>query len=60
MRRESNVRLLSGLVAALRRLGLATGEDGFNCDLHAIRHHGEDAQLEKHYVPGVPSEPGQC
>jgi hypothetical protein len=51
VRRESNVRLLSGLVAGLRRLGLATGEDGFNCDFHAIRHHGADAQLEKHYVP---------
>src|SRR5207344_1167521 len=24
---------------------------GFNCDFHATRHHGEDAQLEKHYVP---------
>ena len=51
VRRESNVRLLSGMVGGLRRLGLATGEDGFNCDFHAIRHHGEDAQLEKHYVP---------
>jgi hypothetical protein len=51
VRRESNVKLLSGLVGGLRRLGLATGEDGFNCDFHAIRHHGADAQLEKHYVP---------
>jgi len=51
VRRESNVRLLSGLVGGLRRLGLATGQDGFNCDFHAIRHHGADAQLEKHYVP---------
>jgi hypothetical protein len=42
---------LSGLVAALRPLGLATGEAGFNCDFHAIRHHGEQAVLEKHYVP---------
>jgi transposase len=50
VRRESNVRLLSGLVGGLR-LGLATGQDGFNCDFHAIRHHGADAQLEKHYVP---------
>src|SRR5437879_5034659 len=31
--------------------GLATGEAGFNCDFHAIRHHGDDAVLEKHYVP---------
>ena len=51
VRRESNHKLLSGLVAALRPLGLATGEDGFNCDFHAIRHHGQDAVLEKHYVP---------
>jgi len=51
VRRASNVRLLSGLAAGLRQLGLATGEDGFNCDFHAIRHHGADAQLEKHYVP---------
>src|SRR5262249_24947997 len=36
---------------ALRPLGLATGETGFNCDFHAIRHHGAGAQLEKHYVP---------
>ena len=51
VRRESNRKLLSGLVAALRPLGLATGEDGFNCDFHAIRHHGDQAVLEKHYVP---------
>src|SRR5438445_529177 len=50
-RRESNHTLLAGLVAALRPLGLATGEAGFNCDFHAIRHHGDDAVLEKHYVP---------
>jgi hypothetical protein len=51
VRRESNQKLLSGLIAALRPLGLATGEAGFNCDFHAIRHHGQDAVLEKHYVP---------
>ena len=51
VRRDSNHKLLSGLVAALRTAGLATGEAGFNCDFHAIRHHGEDAVLEKHYVP---------
>src|SRR5215472_15800271 len=51
VRRESNRKLLSGLVAALRPLGLATGEAGFNCDFHAIRHHGSDAVLERHYVP---------
>jgi transposase len=51
VRREANHKLLSGLVKALRPLGLATGEAGFNCDFHAIRHHGEQAVLEKHYVP---------
>jgi hypothetical protein len=51
VRRDSNQKLLAGLVAALRPLGLATGEAGFNCDFHAIRHHGDDAVLEKHYVP---------
>ena len=35
----------------LRELGLATGEQGFNLDFHAIRHHGADVPLEKHYVP---------
>jgi hypothetical protein len=49
--REANQKLLSGLVKALRPLGLATGEAGFNCDFHAIRHHGDQAVLEKHYVP---------
>jgi hypothetical protein len=51
VRRESNQKLLSGLITALCPLGLATGEAGFNCDFHAIRHHGQDAVLEKHYVP---------
>jgi transposase len=51
IRRNSNRALLTGLVKALRPLGLATGEAGFNCDFHAIRHHGDQAVLEKHYVP---------
>jgi hypothetical protein len=51
VRRECNHQLLAGLVAALRPLGLATGQDGFNCDFHAIRHHGTEAVLEKHYMP---------
>ena len=51
IRRDSNRALLTGLVQALRPLGLATGEAGFNCDFHAIRHHGDQAVLEKHYVP---------
>lgn len=51
VRRASNERLLAGLTRRLRELGLATGEQGFNLDFHAIRHHGQDAPLEKHYVP---------
>jgi hypothetical protein len=54
VRREANQALLSGLVKALRAQGLATGSAGFNCDFHAIRHHGDPdlgAPLEKHYVP---------
>jgi len=51
VRRESNQKLLTGLVQALRPLGLATGAAGFNLDFHAIRHHGQDMPLEKHYVP---------
>src|SRR6266851_413158 len=37
-RRESSQQLLTGLIRRLRTLSLATGEDGFNCDFHAIRH----------------------
>jgi hypothetical protein len=54
VRHESNRKLLRGLVQTLRRHGLATGETGFNCDFHAIRHHGDPdagAPLDKHYVP---------
>jgi len=51
VRRQSNQQLLTGLVRALRPLGLASGTAGFNLDFHAIRHHGDDTILEKHYVP---------
>jgi hypothetical protein len=51
VRRAANEALLAGLTRRLIELGLATGEDGFDLDFHAIRHHGEDAPLEKHYVP---------
>jgi transposase len=51
VRRASNERLLAGAVRRLRELGLASGDDGFNLDFHAIRHHGADTPLEKHYVP---------
>jgi transposase len=49
--RETNQKLLTGLVNALRPLGMASGTEGFNLDFHAIRHHGADPVLEKHYVP---------
>jgi hypothetical protein len=51
VRRSSNEALLAATVRRLRELGLATGEQGFNLDFHAIRHHGTDTPLEKHYVP---------
>jgi len=51
VRRQSNQKLLTGLVRALRPLGMASGAEGFNLDFHAIRHHGDDTVLEKHYVP---------
>ena len=51
VRRESNQQLLTGLIQHLRPLGLATGNNGFNLDFHAIRHHGDDPVLEAHYVP---------
>jgi transposase len=51
VRRSSNEKLLRGLARRLRGLGLASGEQGFNLDFHAIRHHGAEAPLEKHYVP---------
>jgi hypothetical protein len=51
VRRSSNKQLLAGVTRRLRELGLATGAEGFNLDFHAIRHHGQDTPLEKHYVP---------
>lgn len=48
---DSNQRLMSGFITALRPFGLASGTAGFNVDFHAIRHHGTDAILESHYVP---------
>jgi transposase len=51
VRRHSSERLLAGTAGRLRELGLATGAEGFNLDFHAIRHHGDDVPLEKHYVP---------
>jgi transposase len=51
VKRASSEALLTATVRRLRELGLATGEQGFNLDFHAIRHHGADTPLEKHYVP---------
>jgi hypothetical protein len=51
VRRSSNEKLLAGVTRRLRELGLASGAEGFNLDFHAIRHHGQDTPLEKHYVP---------
>ncbi|MGI9005114.1 MAG: IS21 family transposase, partial [Streptosporangiaceae bacterium] len=39
---------VEGEIGRFRRSHL---EAGFNCDFHAIRHHGDQAVLEKHYVP---------
>ena len=50
-RRTASEKLLAGVTGRMRELGLATGEQGFNLDFHAIRHHGTDVPLEKHYVP---------
>src|SRR5207342_3057597 len=50
-RRAASEKLLAGVTGRMRELGLATGEQGFNLDFHAIRHHGTDVPLEKHYVP---------
>jgi hypothetical protein len=43
-------RFLAALDAAMLRVGLAGGGD-FDLDFHAVMHWGEDAALEKHYVP---------
>ena len=41
---------LQALNSAMLRAGLIDGSD-FDLDFHAIMHWGEDAALEKHYVP---------
>lgn len=43
-------RFLHALDKAMLRTGLAEGAD-FDLDFHAVMHWGEDAALEKHYVP---------
>jgi transposase len=51
VRRSSNVSFLESLARRCTEVGLYSGEAGFNLDFHAIRHHGEEVPLEKHYVP---------
>jgi hypothetical protein len=47
---ERQRRFLAALDAAMVRAGLVEGAD-FDLDFHAVMHWGEDAALEKHYVP---------
>ena len=51
VKRSSNVSFLESLARRASEVGLYSGEAGFNLDFHAIRHHGEEVPLEKHYVP---------
>lgn len=47
---ERQRRFLAALDGAMVRAGLVEGAD-FDLDFHVIMHWGEDAALEKHYVP---------
>lgn len=47
---ERQRRFLAALDTAMLGTGLAEGGD-FDLDFHAVMHWGEDAALEKHYVP---------
>jgi hypothetical protein len=47
---ERQHRFLKAVDAAMVRAGLIEGAD-FDLDFHAVMHWGEDAALEKHYVP---------
>jgi transposase-like protein len=47
---EQQQAFLLALDSAMLRAGLIEGSD-FDLDFHAIMHWGEDAALEKHYVP---------
>lgn len=47
---ERQRRFLGALDKTMLHLGLAEGED-FDLDFHAVMHWGEDAALERHYVP---------
>jgi len=50
VRRVSNVALLEELSRRCAKIGLYSGEGGFNLDFHTIRHHGDEVPLEEHYV----------
>ncbi len=50
VRRSSNVAFLEALARQARKIGLYSGEAGFNLDFHSIRHHGSEVPLEEHYV----------
>jgi hypothetical protein len=60
VRRESNVRLLSGMAGGLRRLGLATGEDGFTATSTPSATTAKTPSWKSTTCPGVPSGPGRC
>ena len=58
---RANEKLLTGLVGALRELGLATGEEGFNLDFHAIRHHGDRRRRWRSTTcPAARNAPARC
>lgn len=50
---ESNRKLLAGLVGALRPLGLAAGDTGFNCDFHPFRGDGAHGGRPAHHPGGA-------
>jgi transposase len=50
LERQHSERLQAALAGAMLATGQAQGKD-LDLDFHAIMHFGEDAALEKHYVP---------
>ena len=59
-RRSSNEQLLASVTRRLRKLGLASGEEGFNLDFHAIRHHGQTPRSRSTTSRAAPSAPAPC
>ena len=51
VKRTSNLSFLESMAKRCTEVGLYSGQAGFNLDFHAIRHHGQEVPLEKHYVP---------